>query len=182
MGKLVEEWRDIQGYEGLYQVSDWGNVKSLKRPRVKKDRILKCSLDKDGYVRVDLSKDNKSKTKKVHKLVAIAFIPNPDNLPVINHIDENKENNCVWNLEWCDVEYNNNYGSRNGNFKKVVYKYTLEGEFVEKYESTIEAAKSVNGKASNVSACCRGFNFDKKRNKPHMCLKYKGYKWSYEPL
>lgn len=182
MSKLVEEWKDIEGYEGLYQVSDWGRVKSLQREHVKKDRIMKTSLDKDGYVRVCLRKNNSSKTKRVNRIVAEAFIPNHDNLPVVNHKIENKTNNSVENLEWCTVEYNNNYGSRKNNYKKTVYQYSKDGKFIAKFESTIEAAKSVNGNPSNISACCIGFIFDKKRNKPHKCITYKGYIWSYKPL
>ena len=133
-------WRDIEGYEGLYQVSNEGRIKSLKRHHVRNDRILKQSKDKDKYKRVDLRKDNVSAIKRVNRLVAKAFIPNPNNYPVVNHKDENKENNSVDNLEWCSISYNNDYGSRNGNFCKKGYQYTLDGELIAVYDKIAYAA------------------------------------------
>ena len=109
----MEIWKDIKGYEGLYQVSNKGRVKSLNYRRTGKEGILKGKPDKDGYLRVGLCKNKKQKPFYIHRLVAKAFLPNPNNLPEVNHIDENKENNHVENLEWCDRKYNNNYGSRN---------------------------------------------------------------------
>ena len=119
-----EIWRDINSYEGLYQVSNLGNVKRVKaiitdvaqgsiRQREFSSRVLKQSVAGCGYLSVKLSKDGKVHRFNVHKLVAQAFIPNPDNLPEINHKDENKLNNCVDNLEWCTSMYNANYGNRN---------------------------------------------------------------------
>lgn len=103
----MEQWKDIKGYEGLYSISSYGRVWSYW----KKD--FKCPHpDKDGYLIIGLSKDHKLKKVKLHRLVAEAFIPNPDNLPCINHKDENKANNNVNNLEWCTVSYNNTYGTR----------------------------------------------------------------------
>lgn len=154
-----EIWKDILGYEGLYQVSNFGRVKSLK---FGKERILKLTKDKDGYLIVNLYKNNKSKTFKVHRLVAEAFIPNPDNLPQVNHKDEDKSNNIVSNLEWCDVKYNQNYGTRNkrigksntnGKRSKTVLQYTLDGKFVREWESYRECKR--NG-FNHVSECCRG--------------------------
>lgn len=154
-----EIWKDILGYEGLYQVSNFGRVKSLK---FGKERILKLTKDKDGYLIVNLYKNNKSKTFKVHRLVAEAFIPNPDNLPQVNHKDEDKSNNILSNLEWCDVKYNQNYGTRNkrigksntnGKRSKPVLQYTLDGKFVREWESYRECKR--NG-FNHVSECCRG--------------------------
>lgn len=113
---MVEEiWVDIKGYEGLYQVSNLGRVKSLERidslGHKRKEKIFKPQKNK-GYLRVSLWKDGKGKKYSIHRLVAIAFIPNPDNLPEVNHKDENKFNNNVDNLEWCTVAYNNTYGTR----------------------------------------------------------------------
>ena len=97
-----EIWKDCKGYEGMYQVSNKGRVWSVKR-----QFVLKGSLDKDGYARVHLTaKNGKTKTEKVHRLVAIAFLENPSNLPQVNHRDENKQNNNADNLEWCDCSYN----------------------------------------------------------------------------
>lgn len=102
-----EVWRDIDGYDGMYQVSDLGRVRSLKFGKV---RVLRPNKNKDGYLLVGLSKENKRKTIKVHRLVAQAFIPNDDESKTqINHIDECKQNNKVSNLEWCSAQYNITY-------------------------------------------------------------------------
>ena len=112
-----EIWKDVVGYEGQYQVSDIGNVRSVAR----KDSIgrkcggvtLRPSHDKYGYLRVTLCKNSKLNTKLVHRLVAQAFVPNPNGYSEINHRDENKVNNKLSNLEWCDAKHNVNYGTRN---------------------------------------------------------------------
>lgn len=114
---MTEEiWKDIEGYEGSYQVSNTGLVRSLDRRRTDgvliHGRMLAQSADQDGYLVLGLSLDGKSKTVKVHRLVAKAFIDNPDNLPEVNHIDEDKTNNNVDNLEWCTNAYNLTYGHR----------------------------------------------------------------------
>lgn len=113
----MEIWKDIKDYEGLYQVSNLGRVKSLKRKYVLTDKILIPRIDTDGYALINLSNRNKKTTFKIHRLVAQAFIPNPKNLPEINHKDENKLNNKVENLEWCTAEYNNAYGTRHSMYK-----------------------------------------------------------------
>lgn len=110
---MIEIWKDITGYEGLYQVSNLGRVKSTQYFHGTNERILKPISTHNGYFRVHLRKDGKLKTFKIHRLVAEAFIPNPDNLPQINHKDEDKTNNRVDNLEWCSARYNCNYGGRN---------------------------------------------------------------------
>lgn len=104
---MQEIWKPIKGYEGLYEVSSLGNVKSLRR-----NVFLKPGRKESGYLIVSLYKHNSGKNFYVHRLVAEAFIPNPDNLPIINHKDEVKTNNCVDNLEWCDYKYNNSFGTR----------------------------------------------------------------------
>lgn len=103
----MEEWKNIIGYEGLYEVSNKGNVRNVRR-----NTLLKLSKNYYGYIRVALSKNGIKTWLRVHRLVAQAFLPNPDNLPQINHKDEDKLNNCVENLEWCTAKYNNNYGDR----------------------------------------------------------------------
>ena len=113
-------WKDIPGYEGLYQVSDTGQVRTLNYRRTGQTKILKPGYTKDGYTIVVLCKDGKGKTYTVHRLVALAFIPNADNLTEVNHKDENKTNNHVSNLEWCDRTYNNNYGTRNKRASKTM--------------------------------------------------------------
>ena len=105
-----EEWRDIVSYEN-YQVSSLGRVKSLNYNHTKQEKILKQAKMKDGYLLVNLWKDGKSKTCTVHRLVAIAFIPNPNGYRCVNHKDENPSNNIVSNLEWCTHQYNNTYGT-----------------------------------------------------------------------
>ena len=108
----MEIWKDIKGYEGLYQVSNMGRIKSLNYRRTGEEGLLSGKPNSGGYLIVNLSKNKKRKSFYIHKLVAENFLPNPKNLPEVNHIDENKENNTVYNLEWCDRKYNNNYGSR----------------------------------------------------------------------
>lgn len=104
-----EEWRDIKGYDGKYQVSNHGRVRSLEYHNtkgIKRIGILKPALDKKGYKRCALSKNNILRTFKVHRLVAETYIPNPFNYPQVNHIDGNKQNNNVDNLEWCNNSHN----------------------------------------------------------------------------
>lgn len=209
MSKTVEEWRPIQGYEGIYEVSDWGRVKRLKKSyternnrkavHILEEKILKPSKYKKGYLFVTFVKDYERKIKKIHRLVAEAFIPNPQNLPQVNHKDEDKTNNYVDNLEWCDGKYNSNYGTRNERISinnsgdkshtkklevrkkiakalsKKVYQYTLDEELVKIWSSTMECGRNGFHQGA-VAACCRG-EFNKKGNNI-----YKGYKWSYAPL
>ena len=113
---MNEEWRPIEGYEGLYEISSYGKVRSLdrydNRNCFRKGKVLSPVKNKDGYLQVNLCCNGKYKMFLVHRLVAQAFILNPDNLPEINHKDENPGNNNVDNLEWCNRKYNINYGSR----------------------------------------------------------------------
>lgn len=125
---MKEIWKDIEGYVGIYQVSNLGNVKRLRHEefkcaqgyRVRKEMQLKPTKDEKGYLHVGLCKDGGQITRRVHRLVAEAFIDNPNELPEINHKDENKENNAVDNLEWCTSSYNNNYGSVNASRSKTL--------------------------------------------------------------
>ena len=117
---MIEEWRPVVGYEGLYEVSNTGRVRSLDmyvksrygNYRLHKGKVLSPAKDKNGYLKVNLCYNGKDKIIRVHRLVTEAFIPNPDNLPEVNHKDEDKTNNRVENLEWCDRSYNINYGTR----------------------------------------------------------------------
>ena len=106
----MEEWKNIIGYEGLYEVSDIGNVRNVRR-----NTLLKLTKTNYGYIQVSLYKNGIKTGLKVHRLVAEAFIPNPDNLPQVNHKDEDRTNNNVTNLEWCTAKYNSNYGHRTEN-------------------------------------------------------------------
>ena len=115
---MIEEWRPVVGYEGLYEVSSYGRVRSVDRYvkvgygsyRLHKGKVLSPAKNKYGYLAVNLQAGNRC---NIHRLVAEAFIPNPDNLPQVNHKDEDKTNNSVDNLEWCSRKYNCNYGTRN---------------------------------------------------------------------
>lgn len=164
---MEEIWKDIKGYEGLYQVSNLGRVRSLKYG---KERVLKTQLDKDGYECLMLYKNGKHKTCRIHRLVAEAFIPNPDGLPCINHINECKQSNVVTNLEWCSVAYNNSYGTRNERISKRVYQYTLDGSYVRSYYSTREAERQTGIWQQSICGVVLG-----KRNSAG------NYIWSYDP-
>lgn len=150
---MDEIWRDIEGYEGIYQVSNKGRVKSLYKGS---ERILKLHDNGIGYLRAHLTKENTSKHIRVHRLVAQAFIPNPYNLPEINHRDENKKNNCVENLEWCDRRYNVNYGTRNERTSRKILQYSKSGEFIREWQSAAEVKRVLGIDRSHISACCKG--------------------------
>lgn len=163
---MNEEWKDIKGFEGLYQISNLGRVKSLKRLKKNNngtqevnERIRKLTPDKDGYFNVCLSKEDIHYQKKVHKMVADAFIPNPDSLPVINHKNENKNDNRKENLEWCTVRYNTLYGE---GMKKMAVKQgrsvyqILDGNVVNEYYSTGEASRQTGIPQPNIYKVCCG--------------------------
>ena len=170
---MDEIWKDIEGYEGLYQVSNTGQVKSLNYKGRGVVKLLKQAINYNGYKRVSLYKDGKQKHYFVHRLVAMTFIPNPDDLPIINHKDENKTNNNVNNLEWCTHKYNNNYGtvkerlseSTKGRYKgknspnaKPILMYDIEGNFIRRFDC-IHDTNEYFGKEyayKNVSACLTG--------------------------
>ena len=148
---LDYELRDIPGFEGLYAVTQDGRIWSYKRKIFLKDRA-----DKDGYRRITLMLDGERKTRQVHRLVALAWIDNPDNLPQINHKDEDKTNNNVYNLEWCDSKYNNNYGTKSGRAGEKNSKPVRCVETGEVFPSFKAAAASVNVDRSGISMCVRG--------------------------
>lgn len=157
-----EVWKDILGYEGHYQVSNKGRVKSLKQG---KERILKQIINKRGYLRICLIKNGKKKIYMVHRLVAKSFLPNPNSLPQINHKDEDKTNNKVENLEWCDQKYNHNYGTinqrisekmTNGKLSKPVLQFTKDGKFVKEWKSTMDAKRNLGYASCHISSCCTG--------------------------
>ena len=158
----METWKDVTDYEGLYQVSDLGHVRSLKCGKV---RLLKPGTDGRGYFQIKFSRDGKTKEFPIHRLVAEAFIPNPSNFPVINHKDENPANNAVNNLEWCTAKYNTNYGTCqvrrsakivNGPLAKAVLQYDKSGNFVSEWPSAIEAQRQMGFAQTHISDCCLG--------------------------
>lgn len=166
---LNEIWKDVAGYQGLYQVSNFGRVRSLDRivcPNGKKSYIVKGRLMKiskrqgDNYQQVFLSKDNTVRKFYVHRLVAVAFIPNPLNLPCVNHINCNKSDNRVENLEWCTYEYNNNYAekgksiSRSKGYKTA--QLDLDGNVIKVFHSAMEASRRTGVCQTCISMVCRG--------------------------
>lgn len=176
---MKEEWRtavyDGEIYEGLYQVSNLGRILSLNYRNTGKSELMN-PFDNCGYLQVQLWKNGEYKICKVHRLVAEIFIPNPDNLPEVNHIDEDKTNNRVDNLEWKSHRDNCNHGTRNqraakakinGKKSKKVLQFTLSGEFIREWPSTAECGRNGFDHGA-VAACCRG-------EKPH----YKGFLWMY---
>ena len=174
---MEEVWKDIKGYEGLYQISNLGKVKSLNYNHcANKEKILKLITKKGGYLQVVLYKDKKKKVKLVHRLVAQAFLSDYSETLEVNHKDENKKNNCVANLEMCTREENCNYGTRNergakaktngAKSKKIFGVNTKSGKVIT-FPSLMEAQR--NGfVSSNIFKCCTG------ERKTH-----KSYKWYY---
>ena len=156
----IEIWKDIKGYEGLYQVSNLGNVKSLAKTRKgitnREDIILKL-CNKDGYNVVNLWKDKKKKTIKVHRLVAQAFIPNIENKPYINHINAIRNDNRISNLEWCNQSENIRHAYNIGNIKtKRVMQFDKNKRYIKTWSSIKEAEKILGICGSHISNCCNG--------------------------
>ncbi len=156
----MEIWKDIKGYEGIYQVSNTGKIKSIKR-----NIILKNIIHHYGYLIVQLNKNGVGKDFSVHRLVAGAFIPNTDNLPQVNHKDENKLNNNVENLEWCTAGYNTNYGTRNkrvskkmtnGKLSKPVLQYDMNGNLIKEWPSCMEVQRKTGFSQTLISEVCNG--------------------------
>lgn len=146
-----ERWKSIPNYEGLYEVSNKGKVKSIKRSCILLTTVSNC-----GYERVDLWKNGKKKRYSIHRLVAISFIPNPLNLPMVNHKDENRKNNNVDNLEWCDDKYNVNYGNAKANKIKKVSKAVVCVETGEVFNSQSEAMNKKHITGNHITDCCNG--------------------------
>ena len=187
----MEIWRDIKGFEDLYQVSSKGRVRSLGRYvnnkgklDFRKEKILTpCIRNKNGYLSVSLSKDGVKTTHSMHRLVATAFISNSNNYPMINHKDENPKNNRVENLEWCDAKYNMNYGTinkrrgeslgygKNNPYSKPILQFSKTGEFIRKWSCSMDIERELGYNNSNITKCCNG--------KKHYLSAY-DYKWGYE--
>ena len=142
---MEEGWRDIKGYEGLYQVSNYGRVKSLDYDGTGKARVL-VSIYNGNYNVVTLCKHKKHIQYLVHRLVAETFIPNPNNLPCVNHKDEDKTNNTVENLEWCDSQYNNSYGTKGKRISNALKGRTITEETKRKMSEAKKGKPSNNRK------------------------------------
>lgn len=184
-----EIWNNIEGFEGKYMVSSFGRVKRLSSYYRRTEIILNPPLGSRGYLQIILSNNGKRKTYLVHRLVAKAFIPNPNNLTQVNHKDENKQNNCVDNLEWCDSKYNINYGNgikkrvrtnvKNGvydkigkinkkNFSKPINQYTKEGVFIKKWDCIMDIQRELGFDHRQINNCLK-----------HRQKTAKGYVWQY---
>ncbi|MDR1286282.1 MAG: HNH endonuclease [Treponema sp.] len=174
---INEIWKDITGYEGLYKASNYGNILSVQRHKINRtirERILKKDKGKNGYFCIYLSKNGKVKKHLIHRIVAMTFIPNPENLPQVNHKDENKSNNYVGNLEWCTCSYNSSYGTINqrrtahtnyyssANMERhkrdriPVMQLSRKLELINVFESLSQAAVKTNTPIGTICRCCRG--------------------------
>lgn len=159
-----EIWKEIQGFEGLYAVSNKGKVMNLMS-----GKVLKNNINTHGYPFVQLHKGNeKPKQIKVHRLIAEAFIPNPDNLPEVNHIDEDKTNNDVTNLEWVTASQNQRHSAHTKSCR--INQLTLDGELIKTWESSMQIQRELGYSKSNIIKCCKG-------NKRYSHVG--GFKWEY---
>ena len=146
----MENWKAVKGYEGLYEVSDKGRVKGLKR-----NRILKNIVDSLGYVRVSLCKENKPKAHKIHRLVAEHFLK-PSEYKVVNHIDGNKENNSVENLEWCNASQNRKHACDTGLAAKKEGRLIMCNETKKVYKGVMSAARHIGISHTMISSILNG--------------------------
>ena len=157
---MKEEWKSITGYEGLYEVSSLGRVRSLNYHCTGKIKVLKPCKRGYGYLYVKLCKNRVMKKCSIHRLVAETFIQNPLNKPQVNHKDEDKTNNRASNLEWMTAKENSNYGTRNEHVAKVLSKpvlqFTKDSKFVAEYLSTHDAERRTGIAHSSIAKCCRG--------------------------
>lgn len=150
----MEIWKDIKGYEGLYQVSNYGKIKSL---RFDKEMIMTNRINSNGYVDIIFTKDGEGKSIRVHRIVGEHFLDNSQGYPVINHIDGDKQNNHVDNLEWCTYSHNNKQAYQQGlNKTKPVIQLNLDGTIVREWHSMKEASKAVHTHSSNIRKCIQG--------------------------
>lgn len=183
--------KPVVGHEGYYEVDQLGRVFSLDRvvtvvdgnrtyEKLLSGKRMKQYMHDKGYKTVSLTRDGKTKLMFVHRIVAEAFLPNPDNLPMVNHKDEDKTNNFLENLEWCTAKYNSNYGTgikrhakklrgRESEKRKAVIQRGLDGSFMDWHESVAKAAEKMNGSTSAISAACLG-----KRKTAY------GYRWEHD--
>lgn len=172
-----EIWRDVKDFEGLYQVSNLGRVRSLPRyvkaskggTYLKEGCIMRQFELRGHYLQVHLSKDGKKKDMKVHRLVAMAFIPNPDNLPQINHKDYDRQNNRLENLEWCDAKYNSNYSAchrpktlprgKDNKLARPIDMFDMQGNYKRSFYGAAEACRETGISFSSICSCLRNEKF-----------------------
>lgn len=160
---MKEIWKDVVGFEGLYQISNLGRVKSFRKPlklNCPDEYILKNYVANHGYVQVTLYAKNKREKRLVHRMVAEAFIPNPNNFPQVNHKDENIMNNCVDNLEWCTARYNNEFGTAQLRMSitkgRMIDQFLPTGEFIARYSSLSVASKITGHSIAQIKHSCYG--------------------------
>lgn len=187
-----EIWRPVKGFDGIYTVSNYGRIMSWNPYHRNEPLLLKTWLGNKGYLRIVLRKNGEKVHKQVAIIVAEAFLPNPDNLPQVNHKDENKTNNFVWvnddgsadpirsNLEWCTNKQNINYGTRNKRMVETrtrqgqirgemsVVQLSLDGELVNVFKSLCEAERQTGAFSSIICKCCKGIN-----------QTHHGFRWKY---
>jgi hypothetical protein len=181
-----EIWKDVIGFEGKYKVSNLGNILSLNYKRSKKSRILSPILSNSGYFGINIGTGREDVCfKLIHRLVAIAFLPNPDNLPAVNHIDSNRQNNNLENLEWCTIAYNNQHSydntdrasamkgviGKNHPLSVSVLQYDILGNFIKEWDCLRDIERELGYNHSLVSACCRG-----------KCEYAYGFIWRYKEI
>lgn len=177
----MEQWKDIKDFEEFYQISTYGRIKSKDRyiktcgngVRFAKSKIIKPVICTNGYHEIHLRVNGKRTVKMLHRVVAEAFIENQDNLPEVNHKDENPANNHVENLEWCTSKYNANYGTRNqrmvkDKYLKPVIMMDKDGSEIKRFKSMGEATRETGADISAIIRTCKG--------KQNTCV---GYKWKY---
>ena len=167
---MEEIWKEIEDTQGKYQISNTGKVRNSLTKKERKQRT-----DRYNYKYLIVKINGRQKLLLIHRLVAKAFIPNPNNYRYVNHIDENKSNNIESNLEWCTAKYNCNYGSRNNRISdskcKPVIQYSLDGKIIKEWHSIDAAANYYNVNRGAISACCRKVKY---------CHTAYGYKWEYK--
>ena len=189
-----ERWRWVVGYEGLYMVSDQGRVMSVPKRAARSNgymasydgQILSPSNNTNGYPSVNLHRGGRGRTRAVHRLVAEAFVPNPEGLSSVNHIDEDKTNNSAENLEWCTVGYNNDYGTRqqrvqiNQKQRRAVCMMSLDGEVLRDFPTCLSAARYITGESSGKSQRVRVTDNNIRRAcRLHQHKAY-GYRWEFQ--
>lgn len=172
---MKEVWKDIKGYEGLYQVSNLGRVKSLNFHRTGKEQILKSDCQRRGYFYVTLYNNKRGIKKSIHRLVAEAFIPNPHNKPSVDHINTDRTDNRVENLRWATYLENNTnpltlnkHSGKNSPVAKPIIQFNSNGQFLKKWDFAAKVQHELNICRSTICNCCKG--------------KVKtagGYKWKY---
>lgn len=167
---MSEVFVPVVGYEDLYKISNYGRIYSIK-----KCKYLRPKSNGRGYLQIELTKNKIHKMHYVHRLVASAFLPNPNNFPQVNHKDENNQNNYIENLEWCDAKHNLSYGTRVDRIaskrKKPVLQLSLDGKVVMRFDGLSDAERICGYNHANISNCCNG-----------KILSAYGHKWKFATL